>query len=323
MESIAIALCTCNGERYLDEQLRTLRVQAGVAEIVVADDVSTDGTWAILRRHAAEDGRLRLHRNARRLGVARNFEQVLRLVTCPWVALSDQDDVWVPEKLARMRAAWDGRAGLLHHATHKFCGVAPEALPSPAGQGRKFAGSDVRRLLHRNTVVGHTVLIRTELARELMPFPRGVSHDWWLGVGAAVLDRVQYVDEFLVHYRIHGGNVYHAMGTRWHRMGEEHERRLRMLRVLAGWGRLDTEAAGFVREYGRLLETAERGRVSWALGRFYLRHAAVLFGGGRPVPVIRAWRKSMQAVLAAVCWAAPGASRAGAAGKVATVRPAG
>lgn len=51
MQSISIVLCTFNGERFLDTQMKSLRAQEGVAEIVVVDDGLTDGTVSIVQRH--------------------------------------------------------------------------------------------------------------------------------------------------------------------------------------------------------------------------------------------------------------------------------
>jgi glycosyltransferase involved in cell wall biosynthesis len=309
MHFISIVLCTYNGALHLDEQLRTLRAQTGVAEIVVVDDGSTDGTWGILERHAGQDARIRLNRNPEKLGVTRNFERGIRLARGEWVALADQDDVWLPGKLARLRAAWDGRACLLHHATHKFRGSVPPALSSPAGERRKFSGQDLRCLLYRNTIVGHTTLVRTEVARQLMPFPAGGPHDWWIGAGAALLGQVQYIDEYLVHYRIHAGNAYHAAGSRWRRLRAEHGLRLEILRALTRRQELSGVTADFVRDYRRLLETVEIGTFPWALWWFYLRHASPLFGGGESLSPVRRIRKSCLAAFGAMmAWppAAPG-----------------
>lgn len=214
MSPISIVLCTYNGERYLDEQLRSLRAQEGVAEIVVVDDGSTDGTRALLRAHASADTRVRVHHNGVRTGVSGNFERGIGLARCEWVALSDQDDIWLPWKLARLRRAWNGQACLIHHASHKFRGREPDSLPFSARQDRKFRGGAPHRLFFRNSVVGHTILMRREVALRLMPFPRDSLHDWWLGVGASSMGTVQYVDEYLVHYRIHESNAYCACGSR-------------------------------------------------------------------------------------------------------------
>lgn len=181
MRSISIVLCTFNGARFLDEQLRSLRCQEGVDEIVAVDDQSADDTMAVLNQHASEEARMRVHWNERRLGVVRNFEQAIRLARGDWIALSDQDDIWVPEKIARLRAAWDGVSCLMHHATRKFRGTPPRVLPARAGESRKYHGDDARRLLYRNSIVGHTTLVRADVARRLLPFPEAVPHDWWIG----------------------------------------------------------------------------------------------------------------------------------------------
>lgn len=305
MNSLSIVLCTCNGAAHLDEQLRTLRAQADVLELVVVDDASVDSTWDILMEHARRDSRIRLHRNARRLGVARNFERAIGLAVGEWIALADQDDVWLVDKLARLRAAWDGRAGLLHHATRKFRGTAPAIVRSPAGERRKFHGSDLRPLLYRNTIVGHTMLVRASLARRAMPFPEGVPHDWWLGVMAAHLGEVQYVDEYLVHYRMHQGNAQHAAHSRSRRLRAEQQMRLDLLSALAVRRDLPELSAKFVRDYFRLLARAESGSFPWNLWRFYRRNAAVFFGGGHEISRARQWRKSFLAALGTMTWAPP------------------
>src|SRR5690349_5106820 len=92
----SIVVCTYNGEQFIDEQLRSLRQQEGVREIVVSDDGSTDRTLAILAAHAAEDSRVQVHCNSARRGVTANFQHVIGLATSPWIALADQDDIWLP-----------------------------------------------------------------------------------------------------------------------------------------------------------------------------------------------------------------------------------
>jgi len=303
MEPISIVLCTFNGAAYLDAQMRSLREQEGVSEILASDDGSTDNTMAILSAHARQDRRIRISRNRTQFGVGRNFERAVSLARSPWIALADQDDVWLPTKLARLRADWDGNSCLLHHASRKFRGAVPEVLSSPAGERRKFSGGDVRRLLYRNTIVGHATLVRADVARKLMPFPKGVPHDWWIGVGAAVLGSVQYVDEFLVCYRIHAHNAYHPAGSRFRRLREEHELRLNLLAALGRLPGLRDDARTFAENYRTLLKERELGPFSWRLWRFYRRHAWLLFGSVRAQPSrFTCWRKSFGATLSATAW---------------------
>jgi glycosyltransferase involved in cell wall biosynthesis len=295
-------LCTCNGARFLDEQMQSLCEQEGVAEIVVVDDASSDGTWGILLRHSWQDTRIRLYQNQMRLGVSRNFQRALSLARTPWIALADQDDIWLPHKLARMRAGWDGHSDLIHHASHKFHGtLAPKTLPAIAGERRKFSGSDARRLFYRNTIVGHATVVRAELVRRLMPFPAEVPHDWWIGAGAAVKGEVQYVDEYLVHYRIHNSNAYHSSGSRWYRLRTEHYLRVQLLQALVVLPNWSEQGRIFATEYLRLLLAAMPGKFSWPLWQFYRRNAGLLFGGAdRRLPRFTRWRKSFSATVGAM-----------------------
>ncbi len=295
----AIVMCTYNGERFLELQLQSLREQDGVAEIVVSDDGSTDGTLELLQRHAAEDPRIRVFRTPRNLGVTANFEYAIGLARAPWIALADQDDIWLPGKLARMRARWDGESCLLHHASRKFRGT---EMPQHTGhrviEHRKFSGRDWRGLLHRNSIVGHTIVFRADLRAQLAPFPQALPHDWWLGVGAALHGSVQFVDECLVHYRMHRANTYHRSGSRLRRLRGEFEMRLTLLRALLT--RWDLPAGGqeFVRRYLALLQAAPAAGSAWRLGQFYFAHAALFFGSERFAPShLTSLRKSVTVVL--------------------------
>jgi glycosyltransferase involved in cell wall biosynthesis len=278
MDSISVVLCTFNGARFLDAQLRSLLAQSAVDEIVVVDDGSTDETLGILQAYAARDRRFRISINAEQLGVTRNFERGIQLARGQWVALCDQDDVWLPAKLGRMRAAWDGRSLLVHHATRKFRGVPPASVPVPAGQRRKFAGADLRQLLYRNSIVGHTTLVRRDAALALMPFPADVPHDWWIGAGVAAQGNVQYLDEYLVHYRIHDRNAYHRAGSRLQRMRAEHVLRLHLLAALERLPWLTEPARHFVRAYRAEVAAAQCTWIPWRLGRYYWQHAPIFFG---------------------------------------------
>lgn len=99
---ISVALCTYNGEQYIREQLESILTQTvKVNEIVVCDDGSTDNTLQIIKRLAGTtDTAIHIHRNETNLGPAKNFQKAINLCTGDIIFLSDQDDVWMPEKVA-------------------------------------------------------------------------------------------------------------------------------------------------------------------------------------------------------------------------------
>jgi cellulose synthase/poly-beta-1,6-N-acetylglucosamine synthase-like glycosyltransferase len=223
--SVSVALCTHNGGRFLREQVRSICLQTQPpAEIVLSDDASTDGSVDVVRTTVAEceaerPGHavvLRVFENRPALRVVKNFEQAIAACTGELIALSDQDDVWIPDRLAQMAArfAEDAQLLLLHtdaslvDAERRDLGQtlfhALEVTPSEiegVHTGRAF---DV--LLRRNLVTGATTVFRRSLLADALPLPVEWVHDEWLGIIASATGRVELLEHPLIEYRQHESN---------------------------------------------------------------------------------------------------------------------
>ena len=222
--SISVALCTHNGERFVAEQVQSILSQSRVPrEIVLSDDASTDDTVAIVRAEISEfnAGRaqpiqLIVRENSSALGVTKNFEQAIRLCTSDLVALSDQDDVWVPQKLSRMADEFDSRDELtLLHANLKLVDAQLQPLGvdmfsayrvSPWEFESIHSGRAIDVFVRRNLVTGASAMFRRSLLDVAEPLPSAWVHDEWLGIVASVSGRVDVLEEPLVLYRQHGSN---------------------------------------------------------------------------------------------------------------------
>ena len=78
LPKISVAMCTYNGERFLAEQLDSILNQTYKnIELVIVDDLSTDGTLLLLEEYARRDGRIRVIRNGQNIGFVRNFEKAM------------------------------------------------------------------------------------------------------------------------------------------------------------------------------------------------------------------------------------------------------
>ena len=100
---LEVVLATCNGERFLELQLQSLRDQQRRPErLLVLDDGSSDGTLSILERwQRLHPGWVqRLPAAPHRLGPTATFNRLLQASSAPCVALCDQDDIWHPNRLA-------------------------------------------------------------------------------------------------------------------------------------------------------------------------------------------------------------------------------
>lgn len=113
--SYSIAMCTCNGEPYLETQPRSFLAQTRPpSEIVIGDDASTDGTLAILERFRQRcSARVRILAHTKRMGTIANVDQVLRSCSEQIILLSDQDDEWLPGKGAELLRIFTAHADAL------------------------------------------------------------------------------------------------------------------------------------------------------------------------------------------------------------------
>lgn len=248
VRTISVALCTRNGARFLREQLDSIAAQTlPVDEIVVGDDASSDATLDIVAAWATTHPAIRvvLLNNDPPLGVRGNFERTLLACTGAIIALSDQDDVWHPDKLERLVAALhEHPAALLVHSDARLVDAdgAPNGTlllqsleATPWERSELAAGRALPVLIRRNLITGATAVLRSELLALAAPFPEHWVHDEWLAVVAACDGGVVLVDEPLVDYRQHGANEIGAVApTLGHKVGRlRQSREERNTRLLA------------------------------------------------------------------------------------------
>ena len=206
---ISVVMATFNGERYLRQQLDSILLQTvSPKEIIIVDDGSTDKTLAILKEYATDD-RFRLLVNDYNVGYIRSFEKGMLQATCPYIALSDQDDIWLLHKLETLVSNIEG-----HIAVYS-----DSILVDKNGISLNKKMSDLKnQLTYDNCLMytigawapGHAMLFRKELVDKCKPFPTLVTHDFWLGFVASCNGGIFYVNEVLVHYRQHASNAIGA-----------------------------------------------------------------------------------------------------------------
>ncbi len=210
-------MCTYDGERFLREQLGSIARQTLVpSELIVCDDASSDGTIAILDDFAATAGfPVHVVRNPTRLGAFKNFERAAGLCGGAYIALADQDDVWVPEKLQRLRDALarDPRAGYAF-SNADLIDADGRAVGGRALLDRRYPIGRIERafgrhrglalMLKRDFIYGTTLMIRGDLRDLISPMPDRWSHDTWACTVAECYGRYGIaVPDSLVLYRRH------------------------------------------------------------------------------------------------------------------------
>lgn len=256
---IAVLISTFNGEAWLEAQLDSLLAQRDVSvEVFARDDGSSDGTLAILARYAIHWPALAAPLSGGNLGPAASFLTLLAAVPgdFDFYAFCDQDDVWLPDKLARACQRLAELPGAALYCSRVMCvDAALRAVgPAPIKDDARFEA-----LLFENIAFGVTVVMNRDgasLVRERLP-ARGtiIMHDWWCALVISALGRVTYDPRPGVLYRQHGGN---QIGQRIGRAGEI----VRLARMFARAPRrfwpVRAQAAELLRLRGEALKPADR-----------------------------------------------------------------
>ena len=222
---VAILLSTFNGGRFLGAQLDSLvRQTRSDWELCWRDDGSDDDTVSLMQAFMDGSGHGRCRRgdeDERRLGITASFMQLLRTAPpSPCIAFADQDDVWLPEKLAR---GADRLAAVAPDLPALYCArqILVDAalrtlrLSSTVSEEPSFPAS-----LTQNVATGCTVMLNQAAVRLIASSapPPGSLHDWWCYLVVSAWGGPILVDPVpTVLYRQHRLNAVGAPSTKTRR----------------------------------------------------------------------------------------------------------
>lgn len=198
---VSVVICTYNGEKYLREQLESVVKQTfPLYEIIIQDDGSTDRTIQIAQEYADQYDNIIVKTNTHEKGINGNFFSAIHDCTGDFIAICDQDDIWVRDKIAHQVAAI-GDALMCTSHSKEF-----SEDGSFAHYDQRTPNYGLLRLLFCNEIPGHTMLISHRIL-DLLPthgceaMYRLRMYDFILAVTAAANESIVFVDEVLVHHR--------------------------------------------------------------------------------------------------------------------------
>ena len=206
---ISVCLATHNGEKYIKTQLESILAQLGQNdEVVISDDGSSDRTLSIIAD--IQDARLKVFHYKQpdttkhhHEYVCRNFENALIHAKGDIIFLSDQDDIWKPNKVAVCVKALENSDLVLHEFEHIDSHGSIILNKHYAGEFRYK-----NYFLRSGLYYGCAMAFRRCVLDYALPFPRHVLiHDYWIGILSESLGRFAFVKEPLIQYRIHGCNT--------------------------------------------------------------------------------------------------------------------
>lgn len=181
--SISVCMAAYNGERYITAQLASILSQLAVEdEIIVVDDASADGTKARVR--SMNDVKIRLIEHSKNLGVSRTFEDAIRNAKNNIIFLSDQDDLWLPDKVSTILEKFKDPRITLVAGDSALIDQDGKPITDSYFAGRGEFRPGLFANLIRNRYGGCTLAFRANIRTEFLPLPHkyDVLHDIWIGV---------------------------------------------------------------------------------------------------------------------------------------------
>ena len=215
-ERIDVLLATYNGEKYLKEQLDSILNQTYKnINLIISDDCSTDSTREILKQYEQKDNRITLYMQEKNLGYVKNFEFLLSKVQSKIYMLSDQDDIWLKDKIKKTyNKLIETNSDLVFTDLEVVDENVNTIYPSfndymLLSRKIKKYHNDYRLQYLYNCITGCTLMSKKEFLNEIIPIPtdsKYVIHDTWIGLVVALKGKIEYLEDKTIKYRQHGNN---------------------------------------------------------------------------------------------------------------------
>ncbi len=201
-------MASFNGEKYISQQLESIINQSYTnLEIVITDDASSDSTLDIIKGFQSKFDFIRLFKHEKNLGITPTFEHSFRQCRGDYITICDQDDIWASNKIEFLVNAMKdedmvySNSELIDRHGHSM-NLQINAL---ANLRSFYSGIP---FLVGVCLPGHTMLLKAEFLKSILPIPVEIIYDRWICFCAAGNNGIKYVDKPLVGYRQHESNSF-------------------------------------------------------------------------------------------------------------------
>lgn len=201
---LSVCMATYNGEKYIREQLDSILIQLSKEdEVVISDDSSTDRTIAIIKEF--KDDRVVLFENQKFRSPIFNFENSLSYARGDVIILSDQDDIWKPDKVEVLLRFINKYDLLLSDAEviDKDGSIIEDSFYRKNGSKKGLLNNIIK-----NSYLGCTMAFNRHILDMSLPFPKDLPmHDWWIGLVGELYGETYFIKEKLISHRRHDNNA--------------------------------------------------------------------------------------------------------------------
>lgn len=203
---VSVCLATYNGEKYIIDQLNSIRNQLSeMDEIIVSDDKSSDSTLEVIRE--LNDSRIKIYINEGESGYTRNFENALNKASGDYIFLSDQDDIWQDGKVTKTLEELQSSDLVICDA--KIVDDNLKVLNDSNFSFRNTKTGFINTFI-KIRYLGCCMAFKKNLLKAALPFPKYqklLPHDSWISIIGEGLFNVSLLKDPLVLYRRHSFNA--------------------------------------------------------------------------------------------------------------------
>ena len=203
---ISVCIATYNGERFIKEQLISILSQLGNNdEVIISDDGSSDKTLEIVREINSPIVHIIINKGEH--GYTPNFENAIRHAKGDYIFISDQDDVWMPDKVeVCMNCLKDVDFVVSDAMLIDADGVKKEDSFCAIRKSKFGLGNNLIRFSY----LGCCFAFRRDILDKALPFPQNhifCTHDNWLAIVAMAFYKSKFISRPLIQYRRYGSNT--------------------------------------------------------------------------------------------------------------------
>lgn len=197
-------MATFNGVKHLKPQIDSILTQLTPDdELIISDDSSTDGTADLIQTY--RDNRIKLLERCNFHSPVLNFENAIKAATGDYIFLSDQDDIWLPDKVSVMSKYLND-----FDVVVSDCLVVDSdgSIIYESFQDFIKAGKGFIRNFIKNGYLGCCIAFRKKMVKYYLPFPKNIAmHDIWIGLITELVADVIFIPDKLILYRRHEGTL--------------------------------------------------------------------------------------------------------------------
>lgn len=202
---ISVCLASYNGEKYIEKQLESILPQLSYDdEVIISDDGSSDKTIEKIKK--IKDKRVKLYINNGH-NYTKNFENAIRKAQGDIIFLSDQDDIWKPNKVSEVMKAFKEQNCDFIVTDATVIDENKNVIMKSYFHDLKIKKGFLNNWL-KTRYIGSCMAFKAKILKKALPIPgntKYIAHDYWFACIAELYYKVYLLKEPLMYYVRHKG----------------------------------------------------------------------------------------------------------------------